>query len=85
MTKPCDLCGNKNRLEEHHINGRNIPDPNHPSNICAICASCHTLIHEGHIIIEGWMQTTEGLKLIHHSVDGSSFSGWDSKPYIVPS
>lgn len=83
-TKPCDICEKKDRLEEHHLRGRKIPDPNHPSNICAICSSCHTLIHEGIIIIEDWMLTSEGRKLIWHSVDKKSVSGKNAESYIVP-
>lgn len=81
---PCNICNVVNILQEHHISGRNIPNPNHPSNLCAICSNCHTKVHHGQIIIEKWVQTSEGKELLWHSVDGNSFSGCDSKPHIIP-
>ena len=81
----CNICKEKAILVEHHINGRDIPRPNHASNLAHICDNCHRLCHEGLIIIEGWFTTSDGLQLLHHSVDATSFSGRDSKPYIIPS
>ena len=77
----CPICKRKGViLIEHHINGRNIPNPNHPSNLAYICSSCHDNIHFHKIIIEGWVKTTDGLELFWHSVDESSVTGMDSKP-----
>jgi hypothetical protein len=82
----CDICHKKGiPLEEHHINGKDIINPNHASNLTKLCPDCHTLIHNGVVIIEGWFTTTNGLELLWHSLDKSSFSGQDSKPYIIPS
>jgi hypothetical protein len=83
-TQECPICHTQCLLIEHHINGRNIPNPNHASNLAYICDNDHRLIHEGKIIIEGYFQTTDGLKLLWHSADKESFSNRDSKPYIIP-
>jgi uncharacterized protein YlaI len=80
----CDICNQKEILEDHHINGRKIPNYNNPANRCNICPNCHTKVHKGLIIIEQWLMTSEGLKLFWHEADKDSFSGWNSKPYIVP-
>lgn len=80
---PCDICSNLEILEQHHINGRDIPNPNHPSNLASICSNCHTKIHYGKIIIERWIQTSDGLKLYWHNKDEEGFTGEDSKPKLL--
>jgi hypothetical protein len=80
----CDICNASEIREIHHINGRDIPNYNHPSNIANICSNCHTKLHHGQIIIEKWAMTSNGLKLLWHNVDNPSFSGQDSKPYLIP-
>jgi hypothetical protein len=82
--KNCDLCGEKNFLEVHHINGRKVEDAEKPYNLTSICSSCHTKVHMGAIIIEQWLMTTNGLKLFWHKKEESSITGQESKPYIVP-
>jgi len=68
-TKPCDICEEKKILEEHHINGRKIPDANKKWNLCYICSDCHTEVHADLIVIEGWNQTSIGPELIWHRID----------------
>jgi len=63
-TQDCPICENKRLLIEHHIHGRDHPDCHKAWNRCYICASCHDDVHEGRVIIEGWIQTTMGKKLI---------------------
>ena len=79
----CPICENPEVLVEHHIEGRDIPNPNHYSNLLNICPNCHAKIHLGRIVIEGWFQTTSGLELFWHHSDEKSFSGIDAKSYIV--
>ena len=81
--KPCQICNNPEILEEHHIEGRKIPNANHFSNLADICPNCHTKVHLGRIIIEGWFQTTEGLDLFWHEEGDSNFTGIESKTYIM--
>lgn len=83
-THTCPICLLKNFLVEHHIEGRDIPNPNHSSNLAYICDNCHRKIHEGIIIIEKWAMTSDGQQLLWHSVDKPSLSGEDAKPYIIP-
>ena len=83
-TCKCDICGVKDILVSHHILGRDIPNPNHSSNIANICGSCHNQVHREIVIIERWVKTTNGLELLWHKNDQPSFSGQDSKPYIIP-
>jgi hypothetical protein len=83
-TQPCQVCGLPHRLHAHHINGRNIPKANHPSNIANLCPNCHTLVHEGQIILEGHFTTTEGSQLLWHNVTETGLTGQESHPYIIP-
>ena len=80
----CDICSTSDFLESHHIEGRNIPNPHISSNIANLCPSCHNKIHRGTIAIEGWFMTSDGRKLLWHSVDEQSISGQDAKTYIIP-
>jgi len=80
---PCDICHDKRILEIHHIRGRKIPNYDHPSNCCYLCPNCHDDIHHGLIVIEDWVSSSNGKELIWHSVDETSFTGKDAKPYII--
>ena len=64
--QPCVICGNQEILVEHHIEGREIYNPNHISNLCYLCDNCHRKIHNGIINIEGWYTTTKGRELFWH-------------------
>ncbi len=79
----CELCGTKEYLVEHHIDGRDIPNPNHSSNLCNICQNCHYKIHLGEIIIEKWTMTTGGKKLFWHNKGDESFTGNDAIPHMI--
>lgn len=65
-TKPCDLCGKKRKLVRHHIGGRDIPNAESDWNTCWLCPDEHDDIHAGDLIVENWVQTTEGRKLAWH-------------------
>lgn len=82
-TMPCDMCGNKAILEEHHISGRKIKNYNHPSNLANICANDHSEVHAGRSIIEKWVSTSSGKVLLWHKVGEESLTGCDSSPYIM--
>ena len=62
----CDICLETGYLDEHHINGRKVPDFNSSWNVCNICPNCHRKVHEGDIIIEQWCRSTNGLVLSWH-------------------
>lgn len=78
----CDICKQRSFLVEHHIEGRDIPNPNHKSNLCRICDNDHRRTHNGSIIIEKWALTDEGLKLLWHYKDEESLTGINAKPYV---
>lgn len=79
----CDICGNKDILVCHHINGRDIQNANHPSNLSNICPNCHAKVHYGHIIIEKWVMSTNGLILLWHKKNETGITGEDSKPPLL--
>jgi len=81
--EPCEICNTPNILVEHHIRGRDIPNPNHYSNRAYICSNCHTEIHHGKIIVESRVFTTEGYKLIWHHKGEESITGYDAKPFLI--
>ena len=70
-------------IEEHHIRGRKIPNPNHPSNLANICPNDHADIHEGNSIIERWVATSSGKILSWHKRGEEGITGEDSKTYLI--
>lgn len=81
--RECRICKKSEILIEHHIHGRDIPDYNNSWNLCYICSNCHTKVHHGLVIIEGWISTTDGLELIWHKQGEPSLTGNDAKPYVI--
>lgn len=79
----CEICGEETILEQHHIRGRNIYNPHNFNNLANICPNCHTKVHNGIIIIEDKMMTTEGLQLIWHHYKEPSLTGNDAKPWLI--
>lgn len=78
----CDICEQVEYLEEHHIEGRKVTNPNNPSNVCNICSNCHTKVHRGKIIIEKWARSTSGLELFwHYKGEEGSFD--DSDTHLI--
>lgn len=80
---PCEICGELHYLEDHHIHGRNIFQFDAKWNRCNVCSNCHTKIHKGDIIIEGWFSTNDGLTLLWHTDSEDSFTGTDAKPHLI--
>ena len=80
---PCDICKKGNILHSHHINGREIPNANHPSNIANVCPNCHSNIHYGYIIVEKWVMTSNGHELFWHKKGEESITGENSTPKLV--
>jgi hypothetical protein len=78
----CDVCNNEELLVQHHIQGRNISNPHHSSNLCNICPNCHYDIHKGIKIIEKWVNSTNGLILLWHFNGEESFTNEDSKVHL---
>ncbi len=80
---PCDICNQKHILVEHHIEGRKIKNYQSEKNRCYVCDNDHRLIHEGKIIVEGWVGTSTGTKLMWHYNDEPSLTGNDKTTYII--
>lgn len=77
----CELCDAKKDLNLHHINFQKDCDENgkinkkkhihknHMSNTIVLCENCHhNKVHNGKIIINGYLETMNGLKLKCHEV-----------------
>jgi len=79
---PCEICKGEHFLSTHHIQGRDVPNCNHSSNLVDICDNCHREIHMGEIIIEGWFQTTGGKELIWYNKNEKSLTGESAKVHI---
>ena len=76
LYKTCEICGitNEEVLIRHHIQSRSKGGHNGENNIANICANCHSLVHNGLIIIEGRYNSTSGNILV--------FRKW-SEPYYI--
>ncbi|QOR61998.1 MutS-related protein [Sulfurovum sp. ST-21] len=75
LTK-CALC-DKNVEDVHHIAHQNQANEtghidhfhkNHKYNLIPLCRQHHQMVHEGKIVISGFMMTSEGLKL-HYQIN----------------
>jgi hypothetical protein len=82
-TRHCDICDKLSILVEHHIEGRNILNPNHMSNIANICCDDHMLVHSGKIVVEKWVMGTSGKFLAWHYNNEEGITGRDSNPYQI--
>jgi DNA mismatch repair protein MutS len=66
----CHICQSHKKLESHHIipqkdflkNNIQIQKDNY-SNIVTLCETCHDKIDTNEIVINGWLNTTNGRKL----------------------
>ena len=67
----CQLCGEEGN-EIHHINYQNLANKfghidsihmNMKGNLCSICEKCHDMVHNDEIKINGYIETSEGVKL----------------------
>ena len=76
----CDICECKENLDTHHIEFQKNTDgngfllkkshvhKNHPSNLVVLCKDCHHKIHNNSIIINGYIETSNGNKLDYYFV-----------------
>ena len=76
----CSICGfipegKESSLETHHIipqkdcKNKKVKDKeymnmNHPDNLCVLCMKCHDKVDIGELIINGYIDTSDGKKLI---------------------
>jgi DNA mismatch repair protein MutS len=69
----CAICGNKaGQLDVHHIHSQKYADcndtieyfnKNHGGNLVVLCVEHHNQVHQGDMIIHGWIETSHGKKL----------------------
>jgi len=68
----CDEPSKKETLEVHHVNSQKFADcdgsidffnKNHKGNLVVLCHEHHNKVHQGEIILNGWVETLEGRKL----------------------
>ena len=70
----CHICQTKNKLETHHINFQKDCDEvkvkskphikkNKPYNLVVLCSKCHDKIDRNDIVVNGWVQTSDSIKL----------------------
>jgi len=73
----CEICGETGD-EIHHINFQSMANKfghinsihkNALGNLCSICTSCHDKVHDNEIIIKGYIETSEGIKLDYSYVE----------------
>ena len=75
MDQPCQICGEKMH-EVHHIHHQAHADgagfirdthlrKNAAYNLVAVCSKCHDDIHAQKIIVQGYVQTSQGIILAH--------------------
>ena len=78
----CSVCGyipegKESSLETHHIvpqkdcKDKKVKDKeylsmNHPSNLCVLCMKCHDEVDRENLIINGYKETSDGIKLDYH-------------------
>jgi len=77
----CEVCKSKNNLETHHIvwqkdfnnNGFNNKQfylqKNNVSNLVILCSSCHDKVDRDEIIVNGWIETSLGIKFDYKIID----------------
>jgi DNA mismatch repair protein MutS len=84
-----DLCGicNEKAVDTHHINEQHKADinnhidhfhKNRKHNLIPLCKKCHNDVHHNKIFIEGWKQTSNGIKLLWHSIEQKNKNKIDS-------
>lgn len=73
----CEICGETGD-EIHHINFQSMANKfghinsihkNSLGNLCSICTDCHDKVHNNEIIIKGYMETSEGIKLDYSYIE----------------
>ena len=72
----CVICKQYNIIVEHHIKSRCYGGSNKPYNKVKICPTCHSLVHYGEIIIEGYYYCApNGNTLIYRKKGEESITG----------
>ena len=69
----CILCNEKteevHHIQEQHLSNNNMIEHFHKNslfNLVQLCHSCHHQVHHGCLVIDGWIDTSDGISLSHH-------------------
>jgi DNA mismatch repair protein MutS len=77
----CNICKSKKNLETHHIiwqmnfdkndinKNKFYLQKNNKSNLVCLCNKCHDMVHNNKIIINGWIETSDGINLDYKKID----------------
>ena len=84
-TKMCPICETNEILVDHHLSGRKASHAQRQFNRADICSNCHAKLHHGLIVVEGWFLTTNGMKLLWHSIDGEPITDRIEVPPLIQS
>jgi len=78
IVSSCQICQSKSKLETHHIVWQKDFDQNqinkskfhlqknNPSNLVILCQECHDKVDRDEIIINGWVETSVGIKFDYY-------------------
>ena len=77
----CAICGKKGgQLDVHHIHSQKYADcndtieyfnKNHGGNLVVLCVDHHNHVHQGEIVVHGWIETSQGKKLSWVATDSN--------------
>lgn len=72
----CKICNNHSVVVEHHITSKCYGGTNKKSNKSLLCPTCHSMVHYGKYIIEGYFFCTpNGNTLIWRKENQPSITG----------
>ena len=87
IIEKCSICGNTTD-DIHHIEEQHLADENnmighfHKNemfNLVQLCKDCHHSVHHGKLLINGYEDTTEGIKLSYKYLDSNTNSLGENK------
>jgi len=72
----CTICKTNSNLKTHYISD---VDCISLLNSCELCTKCYDDAEDGHIIVEAWVMTPKGLKLMWHKDEDTYYSSSESE------
>ena len=95
LIKNCEICKTVHKLETHHIiwqkdfneqgfhNKKFYLQKNNSSNLVVLCTSCHDKVDRNEIIINGWLETSNGKILDYEIINNVNKKSKYSEELIV--
>lgn len=78
----CEICLTENYQHKHRIISGAYGGKYTKNNVAKLCATCHTKVHEGLLVIEGIFLTTIGYRLLWHKVDEMSITNMEQQDKV---